>query len=74
MIDEDDIVIKYNRIYTPNPEICPDMQFTSFNTMMNVVGVKLEAARDAAYAIGARFTMYTTQLILLPEFEHELAS
>lgn len=67
MISADDIEIKYNIVYIPNPDICPNMEFPSFTAMMDTVGVELEAARDGAYTKGMRFITYTTRLESLTE-------
>ncbi|MFA7205020.1 MAG: hypothetical protein WC102_01690 [Saccharofermentanales bacterium] len=70
-LDSTEIVIKYDQVYTPNPEVCPGKTFPSFITMQNTVGDKLEAAEAYAEARKIPFQPYTVKCVLKPEFEGE---
>jgi len=70
-LDSTEIVIKYDQVYTPNPEVCPGKTFPSFVTMQDTVGDKLDAAEAYAEAHKMPFQPYTVKYVLKPEFENE---
>ena len=70
-LDGTEIVIKYDQVYTPNPEACPGKTFPSFSAMREAVGDELDAAEAYADAHKMPFQPYTVKYVLKPEFENE---
>ena len=61
--DGTEIVIKYNQVYTPNPEVCPGKSFPTYKIMMEAVGEELNAAAAYAYAHNLPFLPYTVKCV-----------
>ena len=70
-LDGTEIVIKYDQVYTPNPEVCPGKTFPSFSAMREAVGRELDAAEAYADEHKMPFQPYTVKYVLKPEFENE---
>jgi hypothetical protein len=68
MRDDEENVIMYDQVYTPNPEVCPGMHFLSFKDMMDSVGSKLEHAASMAEIRKEKFLPYTAECVIKPEF------
>ncbi|MDD2299502.1 MAG: hypothetical protein PHN69_04610 [Candidatus Pacebacteria bacterium] len=71
-IDDTEIVIKYDQVYTPNPDVCPGRAFPSFEAMKEAVGKELDAAEEYAEAHKLPFLAYTAKCVIKPEFAHEV--
>jgi hypothetical protein len=70
-LDGTEIVIKYNQVYTPNPEVCTGKTFPSYTAMRAAIGGELDATAAYADAHHIPFIPYKAHCVLKPEYENE---
>lgn len=67
-------IIKWDKVYVPNPIVCTDKTYPTYEEMDADIGESLEITRNLAFANNIPFIKYKTYHTPKPEYAEELKS